>query len=804
MWWLTAAAYLLILLLGYAVLKRAAAAGVSQLLQRSRLQAQIGTLGFLTARRVSLKLTKGPVALVTIDEVSLGRSKSPIKLANKLATQHDGLRFRLPFTVRGVKIVLRRSKLPASSEDVPGAQQDGAALASGHQQQHAKSESIKFGAAVINSALRLLLGILPSIPVRVKQLSIVHEDAGICADISRIEVLINSSRLSSKLQVDLHVSPVTAAWTEDAGLQQQNLRPPPILVLDGLQAAAELQVTSQATGLQPKSVAVETHKLSIALGPEIMRLVPARTHQERPQPQKKPHRRRQLTADKVAARLPEEATFVLPLLEISVMPWSPGKQGAACRQPQSTVRLETLQVRGGRLLRQTSGGCAGPEDAVGPEPLYALGLSIGPLQVKAGDALSDASTAPAAKVLWTAGSEQLPDTQPELQRFQIAWQAELRADDTSKVLLLDGAKDTLLEASWSGFALSCGSQRRQAQGLTLSLADAAVSLRSREFFAESILVTADAEERVSGRLQSYGELQKLIVMQRMEVQMAAAPSELGREAAQELAVTGGLTCCNPSISLHSSLLMSAAQLAAVLVPPPHLIIAFKPAARASEPQLGTRAPDPARKLAKRSLLMKSITVDVTEAMLTMQTAYVIPQHVSDRHAKLLLFSMHERAQQLGSGEQLSTRRSDLMDFQIRDILAGLRPTASMPARTQSGAPAFHAAGQPDPVVIDHNPFSESFGRPSGLGIVLDCSLRGIEVKLPWDQDPGAAIRFTELWAKAFKQALQEHIQELSSLKPSSHPGKPRPPSSTRLQLFPLELRLNAQDLLVKFEMHPME
>lgn len=118
---------------------------------------------------------QGPVALVTIDEVSLGRSKSPIKLANKLATQHDGLRFRLPFTVRGVKIVLRRSKLPASSEDVPGAQQDGAALASGHQQQHAKSESIKFGAAVINSALRLLLGILPSIPVRVKQLSIVHE-----------------------------------------------------------------------------------------------------------------------------------------------------------------------------------------------------------------------------------------------------------------------------------------------------------------------------------------------------------------------------------------------------------------------------------------------------------------------------------------------------------------------------------------------------------------------------------------------------------------------------------------------------
>ena len=56
---------------------------------------------------------------------------------------------------------------------------------------------------------------------------LILQDAGICADISRIEVLINSSRLSSKLQVDLHVSPVTAAWTEDAG---ESLLPLMILV----------------------------------------------------------------------------------------------------------------------------------------------------------------------------------------------------------------------------------------------------------------------------------------------------------------------------------------------------------------------------------------------------------------------------------------------------------------------------------------------------------------------------------------------------------------------------------------------
>ena len=105
----------------------------------------------------------------------------------------------------------------------------------------------------------------------------------------------------------------------------------------------------------------------------------------------------------------------------------------------------------------------------------------------------------------------------------------------------------------------------------------------------------------------------------------------------------------------------------------------------------------------------------------MQTAYVVPQHVSERYAKLLvgcqqqlqlqtlsatchpteghlrasfsklqLYSLQEQSQQLGSSDQLSTRRSDLMDVQIRDILTGLRPSGSMPARTSSGQQAMHA------------------------------------------------------------------------------------------------------------------
>ncbi len=52
----------------------------------------------------------------------------------------------------------------------------------------------------------------------------------------------------------------------------------------------------------------------------------------------------------------------------------------------------------------------------------------------------------------------------------------------------------------------------------------------------------------------------------------------------------------------------------------------------------------------------------------------------------------------------------------------------------------------------HQPKSELGGSP-GAAVVLDCSLKGIEVRVPYDQDPGAAIRFTELWAKAFQQVI---------------------------------------------------
>lgn len=66
----------------------------------------------------------------------------------------------------------------------------------------------------------------------------------------------------------------------------------------------------------------------------------------------------------------------------------------------------------------------------------------------------------------------------------------------------------------------------------LHLQDAALKLRSREFFAEDILVSPEGAG--GNRSQTYGELQKLLALQRFEAQAlldpVPGPSEAGFQA----------------------------------------------------------------------------------------------------------------------------------------------------------------------------------------------------------------------------------------------------------------------------------
>ena len=184
-------------------------------------------------------------------------------------------------------------------------------------------------------------------------------------------------------------------------------------------------------------------------------------------------------------------------------------------------------------------------------------------------------------------------------------------------------------------------------------------------------------------------------------------------------IAGGVRCCNPRINLHCHLLDSATQLVITVPPPPQLLAALKAAVQptsGSMPQARQQQTD-----SKRRLQVTNILLDVSDALVSMQTAYVVPQHVSERHVKLLLgcqqqiqlqrlhlagqpnelgftaslrklqmISLQESAEQLGRGEMLSTRRSDMMDTQIKDILTGLQPIGSMPQRTASGQSTIQA------------------------------------------------------------------------------------------------------------------
>ncbi len=98
---------------------------------------------------------QGPVAHIRISEVSLGRSRS----ATKVARAALSWQFRLPFTIRSLTVELRDSPAPMQIS----------------KSSKSKSTSKAGSKLLLNSGLRLLLGVLPNIPVRIKQLTVKHQ-----------------------------------------------------------------------------------------------------------------------------------------------------------------------------------------------------------------------------------------------------------------------------------------------------------------------------------------------------------------------------------------------------------------------------------------------------------------------------------------------------------------------------------------------------------------------------------------------------------------------------------------------------
>ena len=109
--------------------------------------------------RTSAFHLQGPVADVRIREVSLGHTRN----ATKTAQAALSWQFRVPFTVRDLVIELRQ---PATHSNAKAGQTSPA-------KKHRHSTTLKSGHKVLlNTGLRLLLGLLPNIPIRIKQLTV--------------------------------------------------------------------------------------------------------------------------------------------------------------------------------------------------------------------------------------------------------------------------------------------------------------------------------------------------------------------------------------------------------------------------------------------------------------------------------------------------------------------------------------------------------------------------------------------------------------------------------------------------------
>ncbi|KAL0027199.1 hypothetical protein WJX77_002651 [Trebouxia sp. C0004] len=220
----------------YFVLKRCAGLLLSAAARNKHYKLTVESLGPFICQGIHLQLAQGPLSHIWISEVSLGRSRSAAKVAQAAMSWQ----FRLPFTVRSLTIELRDSPVGAKSSK---------------KKQNKRRSGSK---TLMNSGLRLLLGLLPKVPVRVKQLTVKHQATGFLLDIPRVEVLINSSRLSSKLKLDVKLLPIKAVLESAPGASSsRKTETCRLLELQHITASIVLQVTNQAMGLHCVNASVD-------------------------------------------------------------------------------------------------------------------------------------------------------------------------------------------------------------------------------------------------------------------------------------------------------------------------------------------------------------------------------------------------------------------------------------------------------------------------------------------------------------------------------------------------------------------
>ena len=113
------------------------------------------------------------MARVHISEVSLGRSHTASKALQGVAKAASTRHFKVPFSIRGMRIELRdAAEQQAGVRPTAPAAKSCKRNAAGNQTPRKQTGAIKL---LTNSILRIVVGLLPSIPLRIKDVEIVHQ-----------------------------------------------------------------------------------------------------------------------------------------------------------------------------------------------------------------------------------------------------------------------------------------------------------------------------------------------------------------------------------------------------------------------------------------------------------------------------------------------------------------------------------------------------------------------------------------------------------------------------------------------------
>ena len=126
---------------------------------------------------VTHSILQGLVEHVWIEQVSLGRSNSLGKVAEGIAKAVSTFDIKFPFNIRGVTVQLRQTPsavTPASKQH--GHSTRAAGLGGAEKQKGpARWKQVVRSKAFTNGAIRLVLGLLPVVPIRVKNITLKHK-----------------------------------------------------------------------------------------------------------------------------------------------------------------------------------------------------------------------------------------------------------------------------------------------------------------------------------------------------------------------------------------------------------------------------------------------------------------------------------------------------------------------------------------------------------------------------------------------------------------------------------------------------